>query len=83
MVKFTLRDAHQVVDVIGGLIASTRYFKIEEVQGAFSDIELIPRLEKVHALTSKYLSVLQNLSQIKVALHILNKTLNPKREKTN
>ncbi len=68
MVKFTLRDALQVVDVIGGLIASSRYFKIEEVQAAFSELELTPRLEKVHALTSKYLSVLQNINQIKVLL---------------
>lgn len=64
--NYNLQDAHRIIDSMGGVISSTGYYKKKELQEAFEILEIEERFNKVHNLASKYLSFLQNFSDVGV-----------------
>jgi len=66
LVNYNLQDANRIIDSLGGVITSMGYYKKKELQEAFEVNELSERLNKIHVLAAKYLSFLQNFSDVGV-----------------
>lgn len=66
LVNYNLQDANRIVDSMGGVISAMGYFKKKELQEVFEIIEINERLNNVHNLAAKYLSFLQNFSDVGV-----------------
>lgn len=64
--NYNLQDAPRIVDSMGGVISSTGYYKKKELQEAFEVLNIEERFNKVHNLASKYLTFLQNFSDVGV-----------------
>lgn len=66
LVNYNLQDANRIIDSLGGVITSMGYYKKKELQEAFEVNEISERLSKIHVLAAKYLSFLQNFSDVGV-----------------
>lgn len=66
LVNYNLQDANRIIDSLGGVLSSMGYYKKNELQEAFEILEVEERLNKIHILASKYLSFLQNFSDVGV-----------------
>ena len=68
LVNYNLNDANRIIDSLGGVLSSMGYYKKNDLQEAFEIIDISERLNKIHILASKYLSFLQNFSDVGVIL---------------
>ena len=66
LVNYNLQDANRIIDSLGGILASMGYYKKNDLQDAFEVNDVNERLNKIHILAAKYLSFLQNFSDIGV-----------------
>ena len=71
LVNYNLQDANRIIDSLGGVITSMGYYKKKDLQEAFEVNEISERLSKIHVLAAKYLSFLQNFSDVGVCTRII------------
>lgn len=63
-VNYNLKDAYRILDSLGGNIANYRYFRNEELQDAFEQVEIEGRADKIHSLLLKYFNMFEHFSEL-------------------
>ena len=71
LVNYNLKDAYRILDSLGSFLASSRYFRNEELQDAFEQVDIHLRVDKIHSLIRKYFNFLEHFADLGVYYHVL------------
>jgi len=64
LVNYNLNDAYRILDSLGGFLAASRYFKGEELQHAYEQLDITSRLDGMHSLLRRYYSFLEHFADL-------------------
>jgi ATP-dependent Lon protease len=69
LVNYNLKDAYRILDSLGSFLASSRYFRNDELQEAFEHVDIISRIDKIHSLIRKYYNFLEHFADLGVRFY--------------